>query len=126
MNNDTINDTLLVLDNLDYSSKEKIYNRIFSFGNIPSMQNRFQLISLVAFTTKKLKEKNPNITCLDILMKITSQEKDNSGFYQFLETLAIISENLSYQCTDFDTYGCKTSQEIINKIKEILNTWLPF
>lgn len=114
------------LEQLDYSSKAKIYSRLFSFGYIAEMQNKFNLISLVALTTKKMKEKNPNITALDILKKITGQQADDSGFYQFLETLAIVSEDMSYSCTTFDTCGCTSSQEIINKIKEILNTWLPF
>lgn len=125
MNNIT-DEILNSLEQLDYSAKAKIYNRLFSFGYIVEMQNKFNLISLVALTTKKMKEKNPNITALDILKKITGQQTDDSGFYQFLETLAIVSEDMSYACTTFDACGCTSSQEIINKIKEILNTWLPF
>ena len=124
--NSITDETLTYLDNLDYLSKERIYKRLFSFGNIPGLDNKIQLISLLALTSNKIKQKNPKITSLDILMKITHQDKDDSGFYQFLETLAIISDDLSYQCTEFNAYGCKSSEEVINKIKEILNTWLPF
>ena len=66
------------------------------------------------------------MTPLKLLMKLTGEEKSNSGFYQFLEALAILVEDLSYGCTKIDTCGMKTSQEIINKIKEILSQWLPF
>ena len=43
-----------------------------------------------------------------------------------LENLSILIEDFSYDCTEIDSCGLKTSQEIVNKIKEILNTWIPF
>lgn len=126
MDKNTIDNIVTAFAELDYTSKLKVYNRLFSLGYIPEIENKFNLISLVALTTSKMREKNPKIMPLDILMKITGQEKDNSGFYQFLESLSIVVEDMSYQCSKFDACGCKTSQEIITKIKEILNTWLPF
>ena len=72
-----------------------------------------------------MREKDPTATPLSILMKITGQIKDNSGFYQFLESLSIIVEDFSYQCTDFPTFGMKQGQ-MISKIKEILSMYLPF
>jgi hypothetical protein len=59
-------------------------------------------------------------------MKLTDQKADNSAFYQFLESLAILTEDLSYGTTHIDSCGLKTSQEIIVRIKEILGQWLPF
>lgn len=126
MDKNIIDNTVAAFSELDYASKLKAYNRLFSLGYIPGIENKFNLISLVALTTSKMREKNPKIMPLDILMKITGQEKDDTGFYQFLESLSIIVEDMSYQCTKFDACGCETSQEIITKIKEILNTWLPF
>ena len=59
-------------------------------------------------------------------MKITNQSKDGSAFYQALEGISIIVEDLCYMCDKADSCGLKTSNEIVEKIKEILNTWLPF
>lgn len=115
------------LEKLEYTDKFNVYKRIFSLGNLDGdLNEKLILISLIALVWFKLKEKNPQITPLDILMKLTGQIKDNSGYYQFLESLSIIVEDMSYDCKAFDACGLKTSQEIFNKIKEILSTWIPF
>ena len=42
-----------------------------------------------------------------------------------LKGLAVICSDLGYACTNFPTFGLK-DKEIPNKIKEILNNYLPF
>ena len=118
---------------LDYSGKKAIYNRIFSTGvldkegiNTISVSDKMVLISLISLTFIKMKVKKPEILPLDILLSITKQKKDNSAFYQFLEALSIIVEDFSYAANTADPCGLKTSQEIISKIKELLNLWIPF
>lgn len=115
-------------EGLNYAQKKDIYEKEFSIGNFFSddLNDRFMLISLIAFTYKKMKDKNPSVTVLQILLKITNQEEDNSAYYQFLEAISILVEDLSYGVKKIDPCGFKTSQEIINKIKEILNSWTPF
>lgn len=127
MENKTI-DISIKIDNLDYTDKKEVYQKSFSIGNINSqdMNDKLVLISLVSLSYQKMKEKDPSITPLKILMKITGQAKDNSSFYQFLESLSIIVEDFSYGVKKIDSCGLQTSQEIFNKIKEILNTWMPF
>jgi len=116
------------IDKLDYVQKKELYNKVFSIGNFSSddMNDKFMLMSLIAFTYKKMKEKNPSVTVLQILLSITKQPKDNSGYYQCLESIAILVEDFSYGTSKVDACGFKSSQEIINKIKEILSSWLPF
>lgn len=128
MDRELINQAVITLDKLDYTDKLQVHNRVFSLGTFdsPDLNEKLILISLVALVTRKMREKDPTATPLSILMKITGQIKDNSGFYQFLESLSIIVEDFSYGCTKFDTCGLTNSQDIINKIKEIINTWLPF
>lgn len=128
MDRELINQAVITLDKLDYTDKLQVHNRVFSLGTFdsPDLNEKLILISLVALVTRKMREKDPTATPLSILMKITGQVKDNSGFYQFLESLSIIVEDFSYGCTKFDTCGLTNSQDIINKIKEIINTWLPF
>lgn len=128
MEREKVANITLQIDALEYSDKKEVYQKIFSLGNLESsdMNDRLILISLLGLTYQKMKEKDSMITPLAILMKITGQSKDGSYFYQFLEALSIITEDFSYGVKKFDSCGLKTSQEIINKIKELLNTWMPF
>ena len=128
MNKTAIDSAVLALEQLDYTEKLCVFNRVFSIGNLSSsdLNDRLILISLVSLAYQKMKEKDPTITPLHILMKITGQRKDDSAFYQFLESLSIIVEDFSYNCVKIDTCGMKNSDEVFNRINEILNTWLPF
>lgn len=116
------------ISKLDFEDRKELFQSFFSMGYIASenLNDRLVLISLVALVTQRMKLKDPKITPLSVLVKISGATKDNSGFYQFLENLAIIVEDFSYGMKQIDACGLKTSQEIINKIKELLNTWLPF
>lgn len=116
------------IKNLSYEEKKRIYQLNFSMGYLYSdeLNDRLLLISLLSLTYKKLKEKDKNITPLDILLKITQQKEDNSGFYHFLVGLSILVDDFSYEIKVIDSCGLKNSQEIINKIKQLLSTWMPF
>lgn len=128
MHRELVEDLHGTLNNLDYYDKHSVYQKVFSLGNLASddMNEKLVLISLVALVTQKMREKDPTNNPLKILMQITGQIKDNSFFYQFLESLSIIVEDFMYGCKKFDPCGLKSSQEIINRIKEILSTWVPF
>ena len=115
--------------NMSYEEKKDLYNKIFTLGVLNDAKNvndKLILISLLSLTYIKLKEKKPNITPLDIILSITKQKADGSYYYHFLEALAILVDDFSYLCNEADNCGLKTSQEIINKIKEILDSWTPF
>jgi hypothetical protein len=38
----------------------------------------------------------------------------------------MLVDDLSYGVSKFNSYGLTDSKQIINKIKELLNTWTPF
>lgn len=118
----------LIINSLEYKDKRDIFEKCFSIGNFgtQNVNDILILLSLVSLTFLKLKEKDPNVTPLSILTKITNQRQDNSEYYKLLESLSILVEDLTYNCTKADNCGLNNSQEIITKIKEILNTWLPF
>lgn len=128
MDRTAVNSVVTSLEKLEYVDKLNAYQRVFSLGSFASsdLSDKLVLFSLIALVTQKMREKDSQETPLRILMKITGQIQDNSSFYQFLEALSIIVEDLMYGTTKFDSCGLKNSQEIINKIKEILNTWVPF
>lgn len=127
-NQNNVENLVKQIDNLSYNEKLDVYNRSFSIGCFVSkdINDRLILLSLISLTYFQLKKKDPNIKPIEILCKITNTKNDNSIFYQALESLSIIVEDFGYDCTKADSCGLKTSNEIINKIKEILNTWSPF
>lgn len=119
----------LDLSNISFEEKKDIYDQLFSLGvlnDAKSVNDKLILISLVSLTYIKLKEKNPKITPLEILLSITKQKADGSFYYNFLESVAILVEDFSFLCNDADNCGLKSSKEIVNKIKEILDSWTPF
>lgn len=123
MNVKEIEDAIM---NLSYEDKASVYSTCFGFGTLtsPALNDKLILISLIALTANKLKDKDPNLKTIDILRKIVG--KDEKYFQNFLEGLAIKVDDLSSAVSVFDPCGLKSSNEIINKIKELLNTWLPF
>lgn len=122
-----VNNIVSEINNLDFDSKSQVYTRCFGFGNMSSgvLNNKLILISLVALTVNKLKEKNKDLTTLDILLKITNT-KPNYGFYDFLVNLSILVDDLAYDTYEFDSCGLTDSKQVINKINELVNQWLPF
>lgn len=115
------------IKDLSYEDKSKLHVRQFGFGSLDStsLNDKLILISLIAFTANKLKEKNPELTTLSMLVKITG-EKEGTNFYAALENLSLLVDDLSYGITVFDPCGLTSSKDIINKIKELLQTWTPF
>lgn len=113
-------------NNLDYDSKCKFYSKYFSLDLIPDFKNRIELISAICLLTSRLRNKDKNIKTIDILVKLTGQEKDNSMFYEFLESLSVLSEELSKNCEVSNIYKYEDYSKLTNKIKEILSTWVPF
>lgn len=116
------------LKELTYEEKKKLYQSLFSVGYLATenLNDRLILISLISLAYQKLKIKNSSITPLDYLLKITGQNKDNSAYYNFLESLSILVEDFSYNMKYIDSCGLKNSKEITQKIKDILDLWLPF
>lgn len=117
------------INNLTYEEKKNLYMKIFSIGNFyktPSLDEKMVLVSLVSLVYIKTKEKKSDIIPLDILVQITKATKDDSAFYNMLESLSILVEDFCYDTKVASSCGLKDSKEIIKKIKEILNSWIPF
>lgn len=106
-----------------YNKMREMYSKLFSLGYLNVDINRkFALISLVCFVTYKAKAKKPDVTHYSILMNIT---KDNTLPEDFIKGLAVVCEDFSYGCTEFPTFNLKGT-DVINTIKEILNSYVPF
>lgn len=117
------------MSTLSYHDKKNLYETTFSIGNfttVKSVNDKLILISLVSLLYIKLRVKTPEVKPIDILYKITDYPSKDTSFYNFLEALSILVEDFTYECNEADSCGLTSSSEIVNKIKEILNSWIPF
>lgn len=112
--------------NPSYKDLEEYYRKYFSLANLNTdIGSKFALISLICFLTKQARMKNPDATCYQVIMKIINGE-ENSYDMKFIRGISIICDDIMKQCTEFLTFDIKTSKDMVKKIKEILNTYLPF
>lgn len=126
MENSRIDELVSEINSFTYKDKKDLYSRLFSIGYLgKNLDDKLILLSLITLTYIKLKEKNNLITPIEILEKITKEPKD-TYLYQTLEVLSIMVEDFSYGCKSASSCGLKSSEEIINKIKELISTWIPF
>lgn len=112
------------ISKLSYEDKKIIYSVNFGLGayNSGEITDKFILISLVAAASSKLKEKG--ITTKDFLFKLINP-KDNE-LKEYLEILSIIADDFSYMVNKYEVFGASSSKEIMDKIKNLINTWTPF
>lgn len=104
------------------------YRKRYSLGNLhTSFENKVGLISLVCFLTQQARKKNPDATCYQVLMKVIENRQPYSElFLERIKGLSIICSDFLENTTNFLTFDLKTSKDIVNKINEILDTWMPF
>ena len=110
---------------MKFEELRRFYSEYFSIGNLNSSHNladRLALISLICYVTYKSKQKNPDTTHYSVIMKLS---KNLNLPDQFIKGLAIVCEDMSYDCTEFPTFGLK-GKEILSKIIEMLNSYMPF
>lgn len=101
------------------------YQRYFTLGCLATdIGNKFALISLICFLTKQARVKTPTATCEQVIRKIVGDSNSNSA--GLLKALSVICEDFMRNTSEFMTFNFKSSKEMVSKIKEILNTELPF
>jgi len=115
---------------MNFKELKKFYSEHFSLGylNIPetkehsSFERKLVLLSLICYVVEKNKAKNPDLDHYALLYKINAKLNLPDDF---IKGLAIVCEDLSYQCHDFPTFGLK-GQDILKEISSILRTYVPF
>lgn len=108
-----------------YEEMQAIYNRYFSLNYLgKDINNKFALISLTCYITEKLKEKKPDVTHWSVLYKI-NKTSNNPIPEDLLKGLAVLCSDFGYGCSDFPTFGIE-DKKIPAKIRELLETWIPF
>lgn len=109
-----------------YRDLSAVYAYYFSLGHLNTdIGSKFALISLICYLTSKVRKKTPKATCLQIINKITEKDKAKHD-ERFIQGLSIICEDFMRNTSEFLIFDLKTQKEIVSKIKEIMNTWLPF
>ena len=61
--------------NPSYEELRNIYTKYFTMRNMGAdINNKFGLLSLVGFLTDKARQKNPDASCYQVLIKITDRK----------------------------------------------------
>lgn len=117
----------MILDNYSYKDLQAIYERYFSLGGIAGeIDNKFALISLICLLTDNQKKKNPDITCYEVIEKITSKGRGGRLPEMYLQGLAIVCEDFRKGSNSYNMCGLKSGKEMVDRINDILDKWLPF
>ena len=94
--------------NLSYDEKISFYIRNFSTGAFSSgkLSNKLALISLICLVTKKLREKDGNLTVKVVIEKILQRPLIvTESFDSFLIGLSIICEDFLFGVKEIDNFG---------------------
>lgn len=107
----------------EYTKLSDIYRKYFSLGSLgESINLKFALISLLGYIVNSMKKKKPGTTYYEVTAKLaekTGLDEDT------IQAIAIITEDFSYGCTDFPTFGVQP-KDMPTKIRELMGKFLPF
>lgn len=102
------------------------YNKRFSLCYLSiDMEDKFCLFNLIGFLVQKARVKTPDASTLPVLVKIIG-DKINNYDEEFLFGLSIVVDDFIDKTTNFNIYGLKNLNEIIDRINYILERYLPF
>lgn len=106
-----------------YNQLQRLYNDYFSLGKIATdINEKFALISLIGYIVHTMKKKKPDVTYYQVCYKLS----EGLGLSDLeIKALAVMTEDFSYECTDFPTFGLKP-KDMTAKIREILSKKMPF
>lgn len=111
-----------IIDTPPYKEMQRTYSRCFSLGYLNTdISTKFALISLIGYLTFKIKQKKPDVTPYQIIKKIIGDSLPED----FIKGLAVVVDDFAYGVKNFPTFDLE-DKKIPSKIKEILNTYVPF
>ena len=109
-----------------YNELNDVYDEYFSLKYLScTIQEKFTLINLLALLVYKAKEHDKTVSTIDVLNKILDNKIDNYDI-KFIYGLSIIVDDFMQDSNIFDTCGLKSAEEIIIRIKNIIDYYLPF
>lgn len=120
-------------------NKRFIYAMWFSSktNTLMSFKDKIELYTLICFLTQQMKKKDPvkygnPIKVLNAIYKKNFEEVGEeipvTGENEYILGLGIVCEDLLYGTEDTIPIpsGFKNAQEIVNRIKQLIEQWLPF
>ena len=111
-----------IIETPSYKEMQRTYGSLFSLGYLNTdISTKFALISLIGYLTFKLKQKKPDVTPYQVIRKIIGDDLPED----FIKGLAVVVDDFSYGCKNFPIFNIE-DKKIPSKIKEILNTYVPF
>lgn len=120
------------IGDLEFNERGAAYEREFGLGNLGSkIDNKLILVSLICSFVLAARKKDPAVTVLDCVKKLTDYESlsmtDKTGMIgKYYENLAIICESFLYGVSEGNTFGLKTAADLKLKVNDILSTRVPF
>lgn len=105
-----------------YEELQEIYQKYFSFGNLGvSFDSKLALLSMLCHIKEQLSAKKPDVTHYQVLRNIVGTKWPED----IIKGIAVVCSDMSYGCKEFPTFGLDNKQ-MIAKIKEIADNYLPF
>lgn len=120
---------------MNYDLKKSIFLSYFSSGAMTteSFEDKIELYKLICFLTLQMKNKDPlkYKSSLDVLEKIYNREidktSDANGLDNYLIGLSIVCDDLLYGIYSIQKpENFKNGNEIVDKIKNLIEQWMPF
>lgn len=118
----------MTLADMTFEEARKLHLTTFSLDYLQcSPAEKLGLIAMVCYVTNELNKKRSNydkLTCYDVLKLI---DKDASKHFRenFLKGLGVVCQDFMTSDTGYPDFGMP-AKEMPKKIKQILDTFLPF
>lgn len=117
---------------MEYNTKKTNYYANIHLGTMTTgrFEDKLELIKLICFMTQNLNKKDPvkykdTISILSMLYE-KELNANNEAFKDYLYSLSIICEDFLYGVDNIVNPGFKDSKEIIIRIKQLIEQWIPF
>ena len=120
------------IGDLPFNERGAAYEREFGLGNLGAkIDNKLILVSLICSFVLAARKKDPNITALYCVKKLTDYESlamdDRIGETgKYYENLAIICDSFLYGVSEGNTFGLTSALDLKAKVKEFLSNRMPF
>lgn len=115
------------IDRIPYITN--LANFLLNYGVVIGIDNnqRIKLTILLCNLTQQLRKQDPKVLVIDLIEKVIKDKDVGAGLEEFLV-------KTSYQCeallagdqVQFPDYGLSDTKDKIDKIREIVNNFLPF
>jgi hypothetical protein len=114
-------------DRAKYLEQKKIFIDNFALDFGINNNDRLTLIILICNITQSIRTSNSSVLVIDVIEKIIKDEDVGQGLEEFLIKLSFCCESLlAGDQEPFSSLKLETTKEKTDKIRELVNNYLPF